>query len=97
MSERYCEGCGQLMHGETPKLVSLVEPNRILVRPYCSQKCAAPTVKSFIARRKCTWCGGDADPRTWKLGSFGEPYCHEECYRAAGAAMFDFEFRQGNI
>lgn len=85
------------MRGETPKLVSLMESDRVLVRVYCSQECANPTVQLFIDRGKCIWCGGNADPNSWKLGGFGEPYCSQECYRAAGIAMSDFELRQGNI
>lgn len=54
-------------------------------------------VKSFLDRKVCICCGKKADPQSWKLGGLGEPYCSEECYSAAGRAMFTFEFRQGNI
>lgn len=85
------------MIGETAKLVSLSGPKEVIIRPYCSKKCAATTVKSFIDGRICIWCGKEADPISWELGGFGEPYCCKECWSAAGRAMFDFEFLEGNI
>ena len=96
-SPRKCEGRGKVMYGETPKLLSLVGPNQVLVRPYCSRKCAEPLVNSYLERKLCIWCGKEASPQSWKLGGYGEPYCSENCYREAGREMFRFEFRQGNI
>lgn len=96
-SARSCESCGKPLFGETAKLVSQSGPNQVLVRAYCSLECADPLVKSFLDRKVCIWCGKKADPQSWKLGGLGEPYCSEECYSAAGRAMFTFEFRQGNI
>lgn len=90
---RVCGGCGRRISGETPKLVSL-RSNEVLIKPFCSQNCATPIVKSFIDRSVCVWCGKKADSRSWKLGGFGEPYCCEDCYSAAGKAMFWFEFHQ---
>jgi hypothetical protein len=94
---RKCEGCGKSMIGETAKLVSFSGPKQVLVRPYCSQNCADPIVKSFVDQKVCIWCGKKANPKTWELGGLGEPYCCKECYDAAGKAMCLFEMRQGNI
>ncbi len=96
-SKRKCEGCGKTMYGETPKLVSLIGPNQVLVRPYCSQECADPIVKSFIERKLCIWCGNQTEPESWKLGGYGEPYCSPKCYSEAGKEMFRFELHEGNI
>jgi len=94
---RFCAGCGRSIFGETPKLTSLSKSNEVSIKTLCSQNCAKPFVQSFIDRKICVWCGRKASAQSWKLGGFGEPYCCDDCWSAAGRAMFWFEFQQGNI
>lgn len=82
---------------EKRSIVSLVDSKNILIKSYCTKNCAALTIKSYINSKTCTWYGMKVDQNTLRLGGLREPYCSDNCHRAAGIAMFNYELRKGNF
>ncbi len=69
----------------------------ILVMNLCSEACAAVVVAHYDKKRQCIWCGNGLQNQAVTRGFLREPYCSEQCFKAAGHAMATYEVKKGNL
>jgi hypothetical protein len=90
-----CETCHAPIANPSaaPNIMSQAGLNQVRVKAFCSPGCKDAFVAALVRSATCAWCDGPILTTTSRTGGLGEPYCSEDCFSAAGRAMFVYFMR----